>query len=72
MHHHLQKHVAKLLTEVFVVIVVDGIYHLARFFHQTFLQGLVSLFYIPRASAGSSESRYYFHQIAEAVLLGGF
>ena len=74
MEHHLQQHVAQLLTQQRHIRLAAGFYrldNLVGFLHQVADEGGVSLLSIPRATARCAQQRHGFHQGAKGFSRAG-
>lgn len=67
---HQKEHVAKFLTEIVGVIVVDGGDNLGEFFHKIFFQAEYGLLLVPRAAFRAKQGTYRMQEEREVVVVG--
>ena len=67
MHDDLQQHIAKLLAQIVIILIVYRSYHLAGFLYKAFFQAFVSLTDVPRASVRSPEVCDYLDKIFKII-----
>ena len=65
--HNLKQKVTELADQLVVIAFVDGLNDLISFFEHHRFKGVVSLFTIPRASAGCTEPRDQLDELREFV-----